>query len=159
MSISFYVEDWDKQPTEEQKVLASIIFETNDKDLLDHFCENDPYFQKDENDDWFEMRTIEKDPFPTTNIVNGNITLFLNLIGFNYSSHGKIPLEELDVVIKIVQRSLNTKRIVESNKRDDYVSGNFTFCGIDSDDITDKLKEILELLVFAKKNNKFVYWG
>ena len=158
MSITFYVQDWHKQPTVEEKVPASVIIGSTDFEYINFVCENDPFFFK-ENGQWFENKTIEIDPFPSVNISNCFQSLFFKLSGIDSSSEGGIEIEDLDFVIQKIHSTLSDIKLIKSNEIETIQEKNMTYCGIGSERISEKLTDLLNLFVFAKNNNKSVYWG
>lgn len=154
MSITFYVEDWHKQPSSQIKVYMD-----EEYGLEESYFEDDPCIQKDSDGRYFEMRTVYENPFPELNLGNLNAKLLLNALGYQFYYHASFPVEQLSEVINNCMKLINNENKMVANERPSFQEGNIISMGVTSPYIFEKTQILMDLLVFAKINNKSVYWA
>lgn len=163
---TFYVKDWDKQPSKEVKVFLKDYY--GNKDLpLEHEeeCHSHVYgaiFDK-EAQRYYIMERVYENEFPTVEINEIMLSNIISSIHFPLNDgggySGEIDFTQLSVYIKKVLFLLNSVKGLNSLVIPAEKTKNFIFAGADQDRYERKLKEILNLLQFARKNKKSVYWG
>lgn len=155
MSVTFYVDDWEKQPSSKVKAYTSDLY----PGLDDFYFENDPYCKKDEDGRYYEERTVYENAFPELNVSNINAQSVLEAIGYQYKCAGAFPLEQLSEAIAACMKLINNESKLVVNTRLHKIDGNFIVGGLSVDSLAFKINSLMDLLVFAQKNNKGVYWG
>jgi hypothetical protein len=157
MSATFYISDWDKQPSTEQKLYAHIEFESFNAEEIEMYFSTDLEYKKDENG-YYRITTIYSEAFPELNLSNENTKSILESLGYQYDYSGKFPEDQISEVITAGLKLINDKVKLNNSVRTIVSEGNFITTGIDQKYISRTTLSLIELLMFAKKNNKYVYW-
>lgn len=157
MSITLYVQDWDKQQTVSQKVYVKDVYPSIPvEDIPFHFSEAEGFLTDDKG--VYSIEDVFINPFPELNYSNHNFKLLLEALGYQFDYCGSFPIEQLTEVNSKIIRVINTQRI--NNATDNsYQNANFIHLGQDIEAVKRKFNDILNLIQFAIKNNKSVYWG
>ena len=157
MSITIYVQDWNKQPSTQQKTYIKDSFPDITEEEINIYFPLQHGYQKDENG-VYEMETVYQNPFPELNYSNHNFQLLLETLDYQFDYSGEFPVEQLQEVNSKLIRVINSQRI--NNATDtSYQNNNLIHLGQDIDAVKRKYNEILNIIQFAIKNNKSVYWG
>lgn len=172
MSITFYVQDWDKQETVEKKVFLTDLYPNSTEDLWVDDCKRGAYGIKfdEETQRHYEMIEEAINPFPELNMCNANASLIISALGLEYDSCGDIEHSQISKIIQNAISVLNSDQKAETftrkkevvmklDKETATIEPRFISFGADADYVKDRLKDMMELLSFAQKNNKSVYWA
>ena len=157
MSITLYVQDWDKQQTVSQKVYVKDVYPSIPvEDIPFYFSEAEGFLTDDKG--VYSIEDVFINPFPELRYSNHNFQLLIEALGYQFDYSGLFPLEQLHEVNSKIIHIINTQRI--NNAIDtSYQDGNFIHLGQDIETVKRKFNDILFLIQFAIKNNKSVYWG
>jgi hypothetical protein len=173
MSVTFYVDGWNEQPSNEVKVYAHEEHPTLDEE----YFSSDPFYKKDQNG-YYEIKKVYSNPFPDVNFSNSNSALLLRALGYESIEYGEFPIEQLSDVISRGMALINNDRKVESNVRktevfqrtsnvqhldpeieQNKIQGQFIYMGADADYIKRSINSLLTIVKFAQSKNKSIYWG
>jgi len=95
---------------------------------------------------------------PELNYSNHNFKLLLEALGYQFDYSGEFPVEQLQEVNSKIIRVINTQSI--NNATDtSYQNNNLIHLGQYIEAVKRKFNDILNLIQFAIKHNKSVYWG
>lgn len=161
MSTTFYVDDWHKQPFKEKKVFVKDTYPSLSETIEDEefYFSNDYATHKDkETGHYYELIKVYDNPFPEVTIGYGISSKITSKI-FN-SSEGcdSVDIKKLDEAQKKLFKLINTNNTKGMTEEPSY-KGNFIDFGINETKVLSIYKELYNLIVFAKKHNKSIYWG
>ena len=157
MSITIYVEDWNKQPTTTQKVYVKDEYPSiPNEEISFYFPESEGYLS-DENG-VYSIQKIFINPFPELNYSNHNFKLLIEALGYQFDYSGSFPVEQLQEVNAKIIKLINTQSIHNATDNS-FQQNNIIHFGQDIEDVKRKYNNILNLIQFAIKHNKSVYWG
>lgn len=156
MSITLYVEDWEKQDFEFRKVYVSEEYPNFTQEDIDFYFSTED-FKKDEKGLYSNKRFF-LNPFPELTYSNSNFLALLDGLGYQSTYEGEFPTEQLPEVLQKIIKVINTQKISNAS-RDGYQKGNFISMPQTEDAAKRKYQDILNLVKFAIENNKAVYWG
>jgi len=157
MSITLYVQDWNKQQTTSQKVYVKDEYPSIPNEVIPFYFSEEEGYLSDENG-VYSIQKLFINPFPELNYSNHNFKLLLEALGYQFDYSGVFPLEQLQEVNSKIIRVINTQSI--NNATDtSYQNNNLIHLGQYIEAVKRKFNDILNLIQFAIKNNKSVYWG
>lgn len=171
MSITFYVTDWEKQESSEQKVFLKDLYPDIEKDYWEMCAGGDPLIHLDEETgDYYENRVVFENPFPELNMCNRNAEAIIKALEIPFDYSGEISFDDLSKHIRTAVLILNSDSRAEQHTRDREVTMHvdhenaelrprFVSFGIDAEYVKERLTELRDLFKFAKDNGKSVYWG
>tara|TARA_B100000073_G_C23449343_1_gene458700 strand:- start:145 stop:618 length:474 start_codon:yes stop_codon:yes gene_type:complete len=157
MSITLYVQDWNKQQTTSQKVYVKDEYPSIPNEAIPFYFSEEEGYLSDENG-VYSIQKLFINPFPELNYSNHNFKLLLEALGYQFDYSGEFPVEQLQEVNSKIIRVINTQSI--NNATDtSYQNNNLIHLGQYIEAVKRKFNDILNLIQFAIKNNKSVYWG
>jgi len=157
MSITLYVQDWNKQQTTSQKVYVKDEYPSISNEAIPFYFSEEEGYLSDENG-VYSIQKLFINPFPELNYSNHNFKLLLEALGYQFDYSGEFPVEQLQEVNSKIIRVINTQSI--NNATDtSYQNNNLIHLGQYIEAVKRKFNDILNLIQFAIKHNKSVYWG
>ena len=157
MSITLYVQDWNKQQTTSQKVYVKDEYPSRPNEVIPFYFSEEEGYLSDENG-VYSIQKLFINPFPELNYSNHNFKLLLEALGYQFDYSGEFPVEQLQEVNSKIIRVINTQSI--NNATDtSYQNNNLIHLGQYIEAVKRKFNDILNLIQFAIKHNKSVYWG
>ena len=157
MSITLYVQDWNKQQTTSQKVYVKDEYPSIPNEVIPFYFSEEEGYLSDENG-VYSIQKLFINPFPELNYSNHNFKLLLEALGYQFDYSGEFPVEQLQEVNSKIIRVINTQSI--NNATDtSYQNNNLIHLGQYIEAVKRKFNDILNLIQFAIKHNKSVYWG
>jgi hypothetical protein len=157
MSVTLYVNEWEKQTSQQKKAYVSDKYPDFTQEDIDIYFQDERLYKKDDKG-IYEMETVYDNPFPILNYSNSNFQLLLETLDYKFEYSGEFPIEQLPEVSSKIIRVINTNKISHAST-ESYQEGNFYQGGQSVEAAQRKYKDILNLIQFAIKNNKSVYWG
>lgn len=157
MSITLYVQDWNKQQTTSKKIYVKDEYPSIPNEAIPFYFSEEEGYLSDENG-VYSIQKLFINPFPELNYSNHNFKLLLEALGYQFDYSGVFPLEQLQEVNSKIIRVINTQSI--NNATDtSYQNNNLIHLGQYIDAVKRKYNDILNLIQFAIKHNKSIYWG
>lgn len=161
MAIGIYVEGWDEQPTKEVHVCLNDKWPQLDEEVFEDDRLRDPeHVWRDETSGRYYMIEEEIiDPFPSESFANDNWGRLLSdlKLGHKNPYHDELNANEVDMLFKrlMVRRNKKMKEleseVVQESRVIEYIPGNEYY--------DRAYARLLEVVKFAKQQNKTIYWA
>lgn len=155
MSVTVYVDGWDEQPSQEQKVYVAERYPYMSDEDFAFFG-----YQRDEDGRYFEIERVYDDPFPEMNLSNGNWRDLAVALGIdNGESVGAVAFVDLPDLIRQCLLLTNSQKKCIQAARPGSRKGNLIDFGTTEYFVREKAQRLLSIITFAQSKKKGVYWG
>lgn len=152
MSSTFYIDGWNKTKIAETKVYAHEEY----PNLESIYFEDDPCYKKDDKGFY---RIQEEYSYPDIHMNFSNREAVLSVLGYTDDCVGSIKNEELQAIRKKLMSFINSETKINSVEVPAYSDGNWHFGGVRSEHILNLSKQLLEMVMIAIRDKKYIYWG
>lgn len=162
MTVRFYVEGWDKQPTREVRVYQAQTYGL-DESYFDPEVESG-LLLRDEQGRAYSVERQPLEPFPEVEMANGNFMELLRSLpsipGMPVSSpyEGQLSPSKLGKLQQALMALLNRRALAEKTGSIER-AGNIVTVNHGGDYFMRKAQEILKLVVFAQERKVSIYWA
>lgn len=148
MSVTIYVDGWAEQPSFDVKNHEMVSW------MEPEYAEALGY-PKDEKG-YYQMDKVYIDAYPDMNLSNANWGNLSRVLGLEFEGH--IEAKDIPTVLRKCVEVINSKSKVKSATRQPETGSNFYSFGIDSDYVSGRISEFMDILRFAQEKGKDVYW-
>lgn len=155
MSVTVYVDGWDKQPSREVRVYQCEKY----PNLTEEDFATSGY-PTDEDGRHYRYERVYDDPYPSMYFSEGQWFRFSGFLNLStVDGIGRVEREELRSLFGLCLRLLNSTRRQADASQPTTKVGRVVYGGSSMDDIARSTEEFIQLLKFSIDRQKSIYWA